>query len=95
MPLRLTRDVRTIITGLQGHTVSTRQTNVRAAVEKQLLVLESILTGFDKRSTLIAPLKQADIDIVVVLTSATSTAEHATSLNGSARRCSRPTRRRK
>ncbi len=55
------------ITDLQASTVSTRQTNVRKAVEKDFTVLRSFLTGSYKRSTMIAPLRQADVDIFVVL----------------------------
>src|SRR5947208_7414762 len=55
------------ITGLQEATVSTRQTNVRTAIEARLTVLESFLTGSQKRSTMIAPLTDADVDIFVVL----------------------------
>lgn len=55
------------ITDLQAATVSTRQQNVRTAVENGLDVLDSFLSGSYSRHTLIAPLKQADIDIVVVL----------------------------
>ncbi len=55
------------ITDLQASTVSKRQTNVRNAVEKDFTVLKSFLTGSYKRSTMIAPLHQADVDIFVVL----------------------------
>ncbi len=55
------------ITDLQQATVSTRQRNVRAAVEGELTVTDSFLTGSYSRSTLIAPLKDADIDIIVIL----------------------------
>ncbi|AVH74486.1 CBASS oligonucleotide cyclase [Nostoc sp. 'Lobaria pulmonaria (5183) cyanobiont'] len=55
------------ITYLQETTVSTRQNNVREAVEKEIIVLNSFLTGSYKRSTMIAPLSDADIDIFVVL----------------------------
>lgn len=55
------------ITGLQAATVSTRQQTVRTAVENGLTVSDSFLSGSYSRQTLIAPLKQADIDIVVVL----------------------------
>ncbi|MCR4304812.1 MAG: nucleotidyltransferase domain-containing protein [Gallionella sp.] len=55
------------ITGLQQATVSTRQQNVRDALSTDLTVLDSFLTGSYRRSTMIAPLKAADIDIVVVL----------------------------
>ena len=57
------------ITGLQQETVSTRQINVRDAVKKELTVLDSFLTGSYSRSTMIAPLSEADIDIFVVLSS--------------------------
>lgn len=55
------------ITDLQASTVSMRQTNVRKAVEKDFTVLRSFLTGSYKRSTMIAPLYKADVDIFVVL----------------------------
>lgn len=55
------------ITGLQAGTVSTRQQNVREAVEADFTILDSFLTGSYRRSTMIAPLKDADIDIFVVL----------------------------
>lgn len=55
------------ISGLQRTTVSTRQGNVRDAVSNGLTVLDSFLTGSYSRSTMIAPLKEADIDIFVIL----------------------------
>ncbi|HVB22962.1 MAG TPA: hypothetical protein VNG51_13555 [Ktedonobacteraceae bacterium] len=55
------------ITDLQTSTVSIRQQNVRAAVKKGLIVLDDFLTGSYIRNTMIAPLKEADIDIFVVL----------------------------
>lgn len=55
------------ITGLQAATVSTRQQNVRAAVEDGLKVLETYVIGSYMRNTMIAPLKNADVDILVVL----------------------------
>lgn len=55
------------ITGLQGTTVSARQQSVRDAVAKDLDVIDSFLSGSYSRQTLIAPLKQADIDIIVLL----------------------------
>lgn len=55
------------LTGLQEQTVAIRQRNVRTAVERQLTVVEDFLTGSYRRQTLIGPLKQADVDIVVVL----------------------------
>ena len=55
------------ITDLQSSIVSERQKGVREAVENEFTVLNSFLTGSYKRNTLIAPLKEADIDIFVVL----------------------------
>lgn len=55
------------ITGLQQQTVSTRQQNVRDAVTADLTVLDTFLTGSYRRSTMIAPLKDTDIDVFVVL----------------------------
>lgn len=55
------------ISDLQESTVSTRQKNVRKAVEKNLDVLDSFLTGSYSRNTMIAPLGEADIDIFIVL----------------------------
>lgn len=55
------------ITSLQTETVSTRHSNVRDAVKKEIEVVESFLTGSYSRSTMIAPLNQADIDIFTVL----------------------------
>lgn len=55
------------ITGLQKSTVSTRQENVREAVKNEMTVLDSFLTGSYSRHTMIAPLKEADIDIFIVL----------------------------
>lgn len=55
------------ITELQQSTVSTKQQNVRKAVENELDVLDSFLTGSYSRHTMIAPLKEADIDVFVVL----------------------------
>ncbi len=55
------------ITDLQESTASTRQQNVRRAVESYLTVLDSFLTGSYSRHTMIAPLKEADLDIFVVL----------------------------
>jgi hypothetical protein len=55
------------ITGLQQQTVSTRQQNVRDAVTADLTVLDTFLTGSYRRSTMIAPLMDADIDVIVVL----------------------------
>jgi hypothetical protein len=55
------------ITGLQSSTVSTRQQSVREAVEAELTVLDSFLTGSYSRSTMISPLSEADVDIFFVL----------------------------
>jgi hypothetical protein len=57
------------ITSLQSSTVSTRQTNVRSVIEAGLKVVDpfSFLAGSYMRSTMIAPLKEADVDIFVVL----------------------------
>lgn len=55
------------ISGLQSATVSTRQQNVREAVEKEMTVVNSFLAGSYQRSTMIAPLADADIDIFIVL----------------------------
>lgn len=57
------------ITGLQQETVSVRQTNVRKAVEDDLEVTDSFLSGSYSRDTMIAPLNEADIDIFIVLNS--------------------------
>jgi len=57
------------ITGLQKSTVSTRQQSVRSVVENGLTVLGSFLTGSYSRSTMIASLKDADVDIFIVLDS--------------------------
>jgi hypothetical protein len=55
------------ITQLQESTVSTRQTNIREVIEADLTVLDSFLTGSYSRKTMIAPLKEADIDVFIVL----------------------------
>jgi hypothetical protein len=55
------------ITGLQASIVSTRQQNVRAAVERRMNVRDSFLTGSYMRNTMIAPLQEADVDIFIVL----------------------------
>jgi Second Messenger Oligonucleotide or Dinucleotide Synthetase domain len=57
------------ITALQSTTTSTRQQNVRDAVARGLTVIDSFLAGSYARSTMIGPLKDADIDIMVVLDS--------------------------
>lgn len=55
------------ITGLQAETVSARQNSVREVLDAGLTVKESFLTGSYARSTMIAPLYDADVDIFVVL----------------------------
>ena len=55
------------ITGLQRSTVSIRQREVRSTIENGMDVLDSFLTGSYCRHTMITPLKEADIDIFVVL----------------------------
>lgn len=57
------------ITTLQTSIVSTRQQNIRDAVQKEFTVLDSFLAGSYARSTMIAPLKDSDVDIFVVLDS--------------------------
>jgi hypothetical protein len=55
------------ITDLQAEVVAIRQKRVREALERQMSVLTSFLSGSYKRSTMIAPLAEADIDIFVIL----------------------------
>src|SRR5215216_4577203 len=55
------------ITDLQESTVSKRQQNVRDAVEGEMKVLDSFLTGSYQRGTMISPLSEADIDVFFVL----------------------------
>lgn len=55
------------ITDLQESTVSTRQESVRGVVEAEMTVKESFLTGSYRRSTMVAPLKEADVDVFIVL----------------------------
>ncbi|MFO0807543.1 MAG: CBASS oligonucleotide cyclase [Gemmataceae bacterium] len=55
------------ITNLQSTTASGRQANLRANIARELTVLDSFLTGSYQRSTMIAPLKDADIDVFLVL----------------------------
>jgi hypothetical protein len=55
------------LTGLQEKTVAARQASVRAAVGRQLTVIDSFLTGSYRRQTLVRPLSRADVDVVVVL----------------------------
>src|SRR6266699_1672449 len=55
------------ITDLQAPDMAERQQRVREAVKKGLIVVDDFLTGSYMRNTMIAPLKEADIDIFVVL----------------------------
>ena len=55
------------ITDLQEKTVSTRQNAIRNVLDKDFTVLDSFLTGSYRRSTMISPLKDADVDIFIVL----------------------------
>ena len=55
------------ITDLQEQAVSQRQQNVRGVVEAGMTVLDSFLAGSYRRSTMISPLKAADVDIFIVL----------------------------
>ncbi|MGV8080978.1 MAG: CBASS oligonucleotide cyclase [Syntrophales bacterium] len=55
------------ITDLQESTVSTRQQNIRDALENNLDTLDTFLTGSYRRKTMISPLKEADVDIFIVL----------------------------
>ncbi|MCY0870873.1 MAG: CBASS oligonucleotide cyclase [Firmicutes bacterium] len=57
------------ITDLQASTVSARHKNVRAVLDGSLTVLESFLSGSYSRSTMVAPLREADVDVFVVLNS--------------------------
>lgn len=56
-------------TGLQKEIISARQNAVRDVVASDLGVLDHFLTGSYARSTLIAPLANADVDIFFVLES--------------------------
>jgi len=55
------------ITNLQAETVSTRQSRVRSVLSDGMAVKDTFLTGSYARSTMISPLKEADIDIFFVL----------------------------
>lgn len=55
------------ITGLQESVVAVRQERARAAIARRLTVRDSFLTGSYRRHTLIAPMRDADVDIIVVL----------------------------
>jgi hypothetical protein len=55
------------VTQLQAATVSTRQNRVRSAIESRMNVLDSFVAGSYRRNTLVAPLKECDVDICIVL----------------------------
>ncbi len=55
------------ITDLQEQTVSDRQLAIRKAISAEMDVLDSFLMGSYRRSTMIAPLRDADVDIFFVL----------------------------
>lgn len=55
------------ITTLQKSTTSTRQQNVREAMERGFTVLDSFLAGSYARATMIGPLKDSNLDIFVVI----------------------------
>ncbi|MBB4259710.1 MULTISPECIES: CBASS oligonucleotide cyclase [unclassified Bradyrhizobium] len=55
------------ITFDQALTVSTRQNGVRETVNAGMKVIDDFLTGSYMRSTMISPLKEADVDIFIVL----------------------------
>lgn len=55
------------ITDLQEEIVSGRQQAIRKVLELDFSVKETFLTGSYRRSTMIKPLKEADIDIFAVL----------------------------
>ncbi len=55
------------ISGLQESGVSARQQHVRQVVSSGLTIHDSFLTGSYSRSTMIAPLSEADLDVFFVL----------------------------
>ncbi len=55
------------ITMPQGSIISTRQQAVRSCISNAMTVVDDFLTGSYARSTMIAPLKEADIDIFITL----------------------------
>lgn len=55
------------ITGLQTAAISTRQQAVRSTIAAAMTVIDDFLTGSYARSTMIAPLTEADVDVFIVL----------------------------
>jgi hypothetical protein len=57
------------ISGLPASAVAKRQQEVRDRIARDLTVLDVFLTGSHKRNTVIAPLREADVEFCVVLDS--------------------------
>ncbi|MFN6476459.1 CBASS oligonucleotide cyclase [Nostoc sp. DedQUE07] len=55
------------ITDIQELSVSKRQQNIREILETELTIINSFLTGSYRRSTMISPLSEADVDIFIIL----------------------------
>ena len=55
------------ITGLQKNTIATRRDSVQSVLKSGFDVEDSFLTGSYSRNTMIAPLKEADVDILFLL----------------------------
>src|SRR5690242_15949654 len=55
------------LTAPQASVLTARQDEVRTAVAQQLSVTGAFVTGSYRRNTLIAPLAEADVDIMIVL----------------------------
>ncbi len=54
------------ITDFQESVIATRQQAVRSTLPAGMEVLDDFLTGSYRRQTMIAPLKEADVDIFVI-----------------------------
>lgn len=68
------------ITDLQQTTVANRQKSVRDAVSRKMNVIDSFVTGSYKRHTMISPLKDADIDVFLILNSSEFASDGYTAL---------------
>ncbi|GEC42166.1 nucleotidyltransferase [Sinorhizobium meliloti] len=55
------------ITDLQEQTVASRQKAIREVLARDFIIKDTFLTGSYRRSTMIRPLKEADVDIFIVL----------------------------
>jgi hypothetical protein len=55
------------ITTLQAGTVSARHTNLRDVIKAEFTTIDDFLTGSYRRSTMVLPLKDADVDVMIVL----------------------------